>query len=119
MGAYGSTLVTGKQSAPTAGTAVAATGTLAHGDYQVTVSATPTGTVVAATDINNIQLQVGATVVGGLTLIANANSPATSPPVVVNVPSGGATVSVNAVANASGSVVYNATLVVTPLALYP
>ena len=109
----------GTHSAPTAGTAIATTGTLPAGDYRVTVYAIMTGTVVAATDINNIQLQVGASAISTLSFIPNANTETTEPPMTVNVPHGGATISVTAVANASVSVVYSVMLVVTQLAQYP
>lgn len=98
---------------PTAGTAVASTGNLGPGKYTVTVTTQLSGTT-AAGDLNNLQLQVGATVVGTLlTVIPTATGAQLCPPVVVDVPAATA-ITVNAIGNASGaSVVYKAQIVAT------
>lgn len=109
-----SVLVTGSQANPTAGTAVATTGTVGPGKYVVTATTQLSGTT-AAGDLNNMQLQVGATVIGPLlTVVPTATGSQPNPPVTVDVPQAGAAITVNAVANASGaSVVYKAQIVAT------
>lgn len=111
-------LVSGSAVNPTAGTAVVATSSLPAGRYEVSAATACTGTV-AAGDLNNVQLQVGATVIGPLLQSATANILWQNQKVIVPVPVGGATISVNAVGNASGvSVTYNAQLVAHQLAAY-
>jgi hypothetical protein len=103
--------------APLAGATVATTAALEAGVYTVTVVTVPIATVVAATDMNNVQLQVGATVLGTLTMAGTANVQWQNAPVKVNVPSATA-ILVTAVANASVAAVYTAQLVVSPIELY-
>ena len=99
---------------PAGGGQVVATATLnGPAKYTVTVTTNPTGTI-AAGDLNNVQLQVGATVIGRLLMAATAGSTWTNPPVVVDVPGAGAAISVNATGAASGaSAVYGAQIVAT------
>ena len=109
----------GSATAPTAGAAIVTTGALSPGRYLASVSGMLTGTVVAATDVDNIQLQVGATVVGVDLLVPVTATAFANPPVEVQVPEGGAAVTVNAVAGGSVAAVYNVQLVVKTLAVYP
>jgi hypothetical protein len=110
-------VVYGSATDPSTGGAVVATSSLAGGRYNAIAVTMPTGTV-AAGDLNNVQLQVGATVVGNLIMIPTANTTFTNPSIEVSVPAAGAAISVNAVAGASGaSAVYNALLVVKTAAL--
>lgn len=98
---------------PGAGAAVVTTGSVGGGKYTVVVTTNPTGTI-AAGDLNNVQLQVGATVIGRLLMPATAGTVTASPPIVVDVPQAGAAISVNAVGAASGaSAVYGAQIVAT------
>jgi len=111
-------VVYGSATDPAEGASVASTGTLPAGRYRVTVTTVTTGTV-AAGDLNNVQLQVGSTVVGTLLQVATAGSNFTNSPIEVNVPVGGAAISVTAVADASGdSAVYNAQIVVHTEAVF-
>ena len=108
-----SVVAVGSATNPAGGGQVATTGTVGGGKYTVTVVTNPTGTI-AAGDLNNMQLQVGATVIGKLLVVATAGSTTASPPVVVDVPQAGAAITVNAVGAASGaSAVYNAQIVAT------
>ncbi len=112
-------LVAGSVTNPAAAAAIATTASLGAGRYLVAVATAPTGTLVGAGDLNNIQLQVGAVVVGPLLMAATAGVLWPNLPVEVSVPIGGATVSVTAIGNASGvSAVYNAQLVVRQIAKY-
>jgi hypothetical protein len=108
-----STVYYGTATNPSGGAAIATSGSLSAGKYVVTASTQLTGTV-AAGDLNNMQLQVGATVVGKLlTVIPVATGNQVNPPVTVDVPASTA-VTVNAVGAASGvSAVYAAQIVAT------
>jgi hypothetical protein len=102
-------------SAPTAGTAVATLTTPAAGTYEVYGTLSISGTTVATADSNNFNLKKGAT-----TLLTNipiaVNSTTGTPgaipfgPVIV-VLDGSTSVTVNAVANATGSSIYAAQLI--------
>lgn len=95
---------------PAAAGAVATTGALGPGKYVVTVTTNLTGTIQAG-DLNNMQLQVGATVIGRLLAAATAGLNTANPPVTVDVPAGTA-ITVNAVGNASNvAAVYGAQIV--------
>jgi hypothetical protein len=112
-----STLAYGTATNPSAGGTVAATGTLPSGRYTVVVTTRPTGTVQAG-DLDNVQLQAGAAVIGTLLQNATAGSAVTSAPVTVEFTTAAA-ISVTAVANASqSSAVYGAQIVATPEALF-
>lgn len=112
-----STLAYGTATNPSAGGSVAATGTLPSGRYIVTVTTRPSGTI-AAGDLDNVQLQSGATVIGTLLQTATAGVAVTSAPITVEFTTA-ATISVTAVGNASGSsAVYGAQIVATPEALF-
>lgn len=98
--------VKGTATAPVAGTAVATTGALTAGNYNVSVFVFTSGT-----DVENMQLQVGATVlgpipenigVGVLTTFRVANPT-------------GAAITVNAIGNGTTAIVYTATIVYTPV----
>lgn len=111
-------LVSGSAADPAANAVVVATASLPAGRYQVQAATACTGTV-AAGDLNNVQLQVGATVIGPLLQSPTANILLQNLPIIVNVPSAGAAISVTAVANASGgSVTYNAQLAVHQIAAF-
>lgn len=112
-------LVSNSATNPLAGGTIAATASLPAGRYMVAVATAPTGTLVGAGDLNNVQLQVGAVVIGTLLMAATAGVLWPNMPVEVSVPVGGATISVTAVGNASGvSAVYNAQLAVHQIAKY-
>lgn len=114
-----STVVFAKATNPSAGGSVAATGNLSDlgltsNRWRVVVTTNLTGTI-AAGDLNNMQLQVGATVIGPLAVNPTANTYTQNPPIEVDVPDQTA-VSVTAIGNASGaSAVYGAQIVATPL----
>lgn len=99
---------------PSAAAAVATTGTLGQGKYVVVVTTILGGTTAAA-DLNNMQLQVGTTVIGPLlTVVPTATGYQLNPPVTVDVPGAGAAITVNAIGNASGaSVTYRAQILAT------
>ena len=111
-----STVVLGSISNPGTGVLItgATTGTVLGGVYQVTVTTQLSGTTVAA-DLNNMQLQVGATVIGPLlTVIPTATGAQLNPTMIVTVPPGGAAITVNCGGGTSGaSAVYKALMVVT------
>lgn len=112
-----STVAYGTATNPQLGDSVAATGTLPSGRYTVTVTTRPSGTI-AAGDLDNVQLQAGATVIGTLLQASTADVGTTSAPIDVEFTTAG-TISVTAVANASGSsAVYGAQIVATPQALF-
>jgi len=99
-----------------AGTTIATTGTLPPGTYTVYVNISTSGTVTTA-DANNMQLLIGATVIGTL---MNSNSGANTPfpngPFVVIVPAAGAAILVKSVGAGSGTATYNADIIATPQA---
>jgi hypothetical protein len=112
-----STLAYGTATNPSAGGTVAATGTLPSGRYTVTVTTRPTGTLTSG-DLDNVQLQVGATVIGTLLQDDTAGEAVTSAPITAEFITAAA-ISVTAVGNASSSsAVYGAQIVATPEALF-
>lgn len=107
----------GQVTNPTAGTAIVTLASVPAGQYQASVFADFNGTL-AAGDLDNMQFQVGATVIRQLA--ANITSAGSAENAFVNsiitVPPGGATLSVNAIANASGATAgYRAQIILTPL----
>ena len=97
--------------APAGGTALTTTGTLSAGMYGVTVTTFLSGTT-AAGDLNNMQLQVGATVIGPLlTVIPTATGYQLNPQFEVLVPAGGAAITVNAIGAGTVSAKYQAHIV--------
>lgn len=112
-----STLAYGTATNPSASGAVAATGTLPSGRYIVVVTTRPTGTLTSG-DLDNVQLQTGATVIGTLLQDDTAGEAVTSAPITVEFLTAG-TISVTAVGDASSSdAVYGAQIVATPQALF-
>ena len=112
-----STLAYGTATDPSAAGSVAATGSLPAGRYVVVVTTRPTGTLTSG-DLDNVQLQVGSTVIGTLLQNDTAGSAVTSAPVTVEFTSA-SVISVTAVADASGvAAVYAAQIVATPQALF-
>lgn len=107
---YGSTSNSGTATAPTAGTAIA---TQAAFDfyYQVDVIVGFGGTA-ESTAINNFQLKAGSTIIATIPVANVANTQSQTYTFYVN-PGGAVNLTVNAVANASASSVYKATLIVT------
>ena len=101
--------------APTAGTAVATLTTPAAGTYEIYGTLSISGVTVAAADSNNFNLKKG-----GTTLLTNipiaVNSTTGTPgsskfgPLIVTL-DGATSVTVNAVANATGSSIYAAQLI--------
>jgi|SRR5271170_253001 len=111
-------LVSDSATNPLAAAAIVTTASLPAGRYEVLAATACTGTV-AAGDLNNVQLQVGETVIGTLLQAPVANTLWPNQKVTVSVPVGGAAISVNAIANASGALVtYNAQLVAHQIAAY-
>ena len=97
--------------APAGGTAITTTGSQSAGMYGVTVTTSLTGTT-AAGDLHNMQLQVGATVIGPLlTVIPTATGVYQNPQFEVLVPSGGAAITVNAIGAGTAAAVYKAHIV--------
>jgi hypothetical protein len=116
-GASGATeLFYGNVPSPTAGQVIATSGTLPQGNYTVVVTAHPTGTLAAPADYDNLQLLVGATVVGTLIQQASAGNVNQSTAVTVPVPAGGAAISVEAIGAATAGAVYKLQLAITPQA---
>lgn len=100
----------GTQTAPTAGTAIASVTIGTAGLYEITTMVFLSGTV-AAGDANNMQLRQNATARLTPLLVPAAANAFPQPTVVVLNCAASDTVSVNAVANATASAVYNATVV--------
>ena len=103
---------TGLQASPPAGTAVASAAAPA-GTYAVNWSTVLTGTL-AAGDEQNMGLYVGATLQATCVNGINAGTIEAQPPVQVVVPTGGATIAVKAINNASASTTYQASFSATP-----
>ncbi len=99
---------------PTAGTAVATLTTPAAGSYAVRVWVGLGGTLLATTDANNFQLKAGSTVIG--VAFGNPGVVGQFGPFLFDVVMDGASsLTVNAVANASGaSAEYSATIEAMP-----
>lgn len=106
--------VLGSATTPGAGTAIATTGTLPSGLYEVVVTTSLEGTIAAATDENNFQLQVGATVLGGLSSEGVVGVPFENPMIPVTVPAAGAAITVNAIGAGTSGAVYKAQITATP-----
>lgn len=103
--------------APTAGTAVAtiASGSLPAGLYRVAVWIGMSGTLVSATDTSNMALKQGATtVIAKLPYTANGTSNPVAGPYEAQLSlDGSAALTVNAVASATASSVYSASIIAT------
>lgn len=103
--------------APTAGTAVAtiAAGSLPAGLYDIDVWIAMNGTLAAATDTSNMMLKAGSTtIIAKLAYAANGTSnPAAGPFRVRYSMDGSSALTVNAVASATASSVYSATIIAT------
>jgi hypothetical protein len=117
--AYRDSLVTvqaaAQATAPTAGTAVATVTTPPAGLYEVSGTLSISGTTVAAADSNNMQLKQGSTVkLTNIPIAVNSTTgtPGAVPfgPVILNL-DGATSVTINAVANATGSSIYAAQLI--------
>lgn len=98
--------VSGTVTAPAAGAAIATTGALAAGNYEVNVFVT-----TSATDVENMELKVGATVIGPIP--ENIGAGVLTEFRVLN--PAGVAITVNAIANGTAAVVYTATIVYTPV----
>lgn len=102
--------------APTAGTAVAtiASGSLPSGLYDIEVTIGMNGTLVSATDTSNMALKSGATtLIAKLAYTANGTSNPTSTFRLRASMDGSSALTVNAVASATASSVYSATIIAT------
>lgn len=108
----GSVMAYASVATPAAGAAVASTGALAAGVYQVSVNVNLQG-APAASDINNLQLQVGATVIGTLKVANAAGSHIQNPLITVQVPAGAA-ITANAIVLGVGT--YDVQIVATRIA---
>ncbi len=118
MAGVADVLVSNSKANPQLGDTIVTTASLPYGRYRVQAATAPTGTV-AAGDLNNVQLQVGATVIGTLLQAATANILWQNQAVVVNVPVAGAAILITAVANSSvGAPTYNGQLSVHQEAAY-
>lgn len=104
----------GSVNGPLAGGVIASTGNLPQGEYSVTVVVRLGGTT-AATDGNNMQLQVGATVVEVINQGSASGSVGNLGPVNVDAP-GGQPITVNAIAAGTGTATYTAQIVATLIA---
>lgn len=106
-------LYAGSASAPSAGGVVVESGALADGHYRVDVTTflEGTGTPATGTDDNNMALYSGTTELGALAVVTAKNVQMVTYGVNVSV-ADQAKISVQAVANATASVIYAASLVV-------
>jgi hypothetical protein len=112
-------VVNGSASAPTAGTAVVSSSALTHGRYRVVAQVHLEGSgTPAAADLDNMALYSDTTEVAVLAVPEAKAVLFTSPEIVTEV-AAGKVLSVQAVGNATASVVYSATLRAHPEALYP
>lgn len=103
-----SNAVTGSATSPAAGATIA-TVTLPQGTYTVSWSVMLTGTVAAA-DLDNFGLYVGANLVATSLNGINAGTSYPQPAVVIEVPAGGAALAVKAIGAGTASSVYSATI---------
>lgn len=106
----------GKQTGPTAGTAVVSLVLAQKGRYRVSVGAGLEGTNIAG-DNDNIQLLNSGGTVSVLLATFGGSARYTNPEIMVDVAAGG-TLSVVAVGNAGTAAIYSAVLVATPDALF-
>lgn len=104
-------LYSGTASAPTAGTAVVQSGALPAGRYKVVVTTylEDTGTPAVGTDDNNMALYSDTTEIGPLCVVTTKGVPAVSPEITVTV-ADSKKLTVKAVANATASVTYSASM---------
>lgn len=117
-GLYRDTIVTaqagGKQTTPTAGTVIATVTPGTAGLWECTVTMAVTGTTVATVDSNNFAInQTAAAKVSPVPFPVNSTTGSTSIVTVVLVLnlSGADTVNVTAIANATASAIYSASVV--------
>ena len=111
-------VVNGSASAPSAGASVAATSALTHGRYKVVVQVHLEGSgTPAAADLDNMALYSDSTEVAVLAVPEAKAVLFTSPEIVVEVASG-KKLTVQAIGNATASVVYSATFRAHPDALF-
>lgn len=111
------TVVYGKKTNPQANDIIVTSGPLIAGRYRVNVIAKP-NTAIAASDSDNVQLTNSGTAVCTLMMSGTGRLTASAPEMVLDVAAGGS-ISVTAVANASGvGVTYGAILSVRPEAMY-
>lgn len=108
-----STVVYGNLTVTSAGQQIVATPALPPGQYSVVASIDLGGTPTAS-DANNVQLQVGATVVGTLLNSSSSGVIVPNPPIIVTVPAGGAVISADSITGGSGTAAYRVQLAVTP-----
>lgn len=105
----GSAAATGQAAAPGAGAAVATTAGLPAGTYLVHWSVTQSG-AIAAGDVQNMQLMIGATVVAVAMTSATAGAPVPQPDVQVVVPAGNPVLAVKAIGAATAGTTYQAAI---------
>ena len=109
----------GNASAPSAAASIAATGNLQHGRYRVVVQVHLEGSgTPAAADLDNMALYSDSTEVAVLAVPQAKAVLFTSAEIMAEVASG-KVLSVQAIGNATASVVYSATLRARPDALFP